>query len=520
VGGEGIHGYTRLVMTIIPAGPVSSEAPVPTGGVRLTWAPELAERLRAGMPLTVLGQLPLDPPLGHLLVLGRSDGAPGQRSVSLAAAIMPAGSAGALALAPFGLGPLAGALQPPAELRERFATRRTSEALFILDDEGRDRFAVGPGVVLNQLVVSCGTWPLLVPLFGPRTRSRPAANLAALEADLDSFCIVVGTTVDAIYRRQRVIPPGLALTIRPTGLNVDAALGGLRWLGKSAADLVSKLPKPVTGPGPTPILPRAAVTEVTPGASFEEVGGQEEAKRELQAICLAVRDPDAYRLWGARPPKGVLLYGPPGTGKTLLARCMAQEAAATFIHVRATDVTSKWYGEAERRVQQVFDRARREAPSVVFFDEIDAIARMREDSHEATHRVVSTLLENMDGLLESQGVIVIAATNRPEAVDPAILRPGRFDRLVEVPLPDRAGRRGIFRVHVNKAERQAGRELFEPLDDQGWQRLLENSDGFSGAEIAEVVRRVLEDKVRSGAREGQITLAELLDQARTITPRW
>jgi transitional endoplasmic reticulum ATPase len=254
--------------------------------------------------------------------------------------------------------------------------------------------------------------------------------------------------------------------------------------------------------------------------AFEEVGGQEEAKRELQAICLAIRDPEAYRLWGARPPKGVLLYGPPGTGKTLLARCLAQEAAARFVHVRATDVTSKWYGEAERRVQDVFDRARREAPSVIFLDEIDAIARAREDSHEATHRVVSTLLENMDGLEESKGVVVVAATNRPEAVDPAILRPGRFDRLVEVPLPDRTGRRAIFGVHLRKAERQAARELFEPLDDGGWELLLDGTEGFSGAEIAEVVRRALEDKVRSGAREGQITLDELLAHARTVAPRW
>jgi transitional endoplasmic reticulum ATPase len=216
----------------------------------------------------------------------------------------------------------------------------------------------------------------------------------------------------------------------------------------------------------------------------------------------------------------VLLYGPPGTGKTLLARCLAQEAAAQFFHVRATDITSKWYGEAERRVQDIFERARKGAPAVIFLDEIDAIARAREDSHEATHRVVSTLLENMDGLEESKGVMVVAATNRPEAVDPAILRPGRFDRLVEVPLPDRTGRRAIFDVHLGKAERQAGRALFEPLDERSWEQLLDESEGFSGAEIEEVVRRSLEDKVRSGARDGQITLAELVAHARTIAPRW
>ena len=164
------------------------------------------------MTLTVIGQLPLDPPLGRLLVLGRSDGSGAQRSAALAAAIMPMGSTSALALAPFGLGPLAGALQPPAELRERFPTRRTSEAIFVLDEQGRDRFAAGPGVVLNQLIVSCGTWPFLVPLFGPRARVRPVADAALLAQDLDAFCAVVGMTVDAIYRRQRscasIFPPG------------------------------------------------------------------------------------------------------------------------------------------------------------------------------------------------------------------------------------------------------------------------------------------------------------------------
>jgi transitional endoplasmic reticulum ATPase len=256
------------------------------------------------------------------------------------------------------------------------------------------------------------------------------------------------------------------------------------------------------------------------GSSFDEVGGQEEAKRELQAVCLAIREPEAYRRWGARPPKGVLLYGPPGTGKTLLARCLAQESGAHFVHVRATDVASKWYGEAERRLQAVFDQARRQPPAVLFFDEIDALARAREDAHEATHRVVSTLLENMDGLEESRGVVVVAATNRPEAVDAALTRPGRFDRLVEVPLPNRAGRQSIFRVHLRKAERQAERALFEPIDGDGWEQLLDATEDFSGADVAETVRRVLEVKVRSGALDGQITLDELLAQAATVSRPW
>ena len=513
-------------MAIVPSGPHgrSPSQPQPVPALRLLWAPELAERLYAGLPLTVLGQVGLEPPLGRLLVVGRSEaeGESGRRTMALAAVVMPEGSAGALALAPFGLGPLAGAMEPPAALREQFRTRRTSDAIYVQAEDGADAYVVGPGVVLTQLVISCGAWPLLVPLFGPRTRARPMTDALVVRRDLNDFCAVVSATVTALYRRRGIHPAAQTLTLRPTGLNVDAALGGLRWLGNAAADLVSRLPKaaPFLPPGESGSVGRASITEVTPGASFDDVCGQEEAKRELQAICLAIRDPESYRRWGARPPKGVLLYGPPGTGKTLLARCLAREAGATFIHLRATDITSKWYGEAERRLQSAFDRARRERPAVIFFDEIDSIARVREDSHEATHRVVSTLLENMDGLEESKGVIVIAATNRPEAVDSALTRPGRFDRLVEVPLPDRRGRRQIFEVHLRKAEANAGRRLFEELTGADWDRLLDASEGFSGAEIEETVRRALEAKVRAGATEGEISLGELLDQAATVNRPW
>jgi len=212
----------------------------------------------------------------------------------------------------------------------------------------------------------------------------------------------------------------------------------------------------------------------------------------------------------------VLLYGPPGTGKTMLARALAHEAGARFLHVRATDVVSKWYGEAERRVQQAFDRARNQAPAVIFFDEIDAVARDRDLSHEATHRMVSTFLENMDGLHGVDGVIVLAATNRPEAVDDALTRPGRFDRLVEVPMPDRQGRQAIFRVHLRLSERKAGRRLFSDIDEEHWAALLDATEGFSGADVAETVRRALEAKVRSRATGGEIEPEELIGVASGI----
>jgi transitional endoplasmic reticulum ATPase len=250
-----------------------------------------------------------------------------------------------------------------------------------------------------------------------------------------------------------------------------------------------------------------------PAASFSDVGGLTEAKRELEAVCAALSRPEVYRRWGTRPPKGVLLYGPPGTGKTLLARCVAGQARASFYHIRAVDVASMWYGQAERRLQEAFDRARKQTPAVVFLDEIDALTPPRETSHEASHRVVSTLLENLDGLRPLEGVVVVAATNTPQSVDPALLRPGRLDRLVEVPLPDAEARAQILHVHMRRAERRAGRRLFESSD---WRRLIRATDGMSGAEIEETVRRALEERVRlhdAADALGLITEAELLDAA-------
>lgn len=230
-----------------------------------------------------------------------------------------------------------------------------------------------------------------------------------------------------------------------------------------------------------------------PRTTFSDVGGLAEAKRELESVCVALSRPESYRRWGARPPKGVLLYGPPGTGKTLLARCVAGQARAAFFHVRAVDVSSMWYGQAERRLQEAFDRARRQRPAVVFLDEVDALTPPREFAHEATHRVVSTLLENLDGLRPLEGVVVLAATNTLESVDAALLRPGRLDRLIEVPLPDAEARSQILRVHMRRAERRAQRPLFERSD---WQRLVRSTEGMSGAELEEVVRRALEARVR------------------------
>lgn len=268
--------------------------------------------------------------------------------------------------------------------------------------------------------------------------------------------------------------------------------------------------KAITGNSDGPPIQRASYV---PAASFSDVGGLSEAKRELESVCVALSKPEIYQRWGARPPKGVLLYGPPGTGKTLLARCVAGQAHAAFFHVRAVDVASMWYGQAERRLQDAFDRARKQTPAVVFLDEVDALTPPRETSHEASHRVVSTLLENLDGLRPLEGVVVVAATNTPESVDPALMRPGRLDRLVEVPLPEAEARAQILHVHMRRAERRAGRRLFETSD---WKRLVRATDGMSGAEIEETVRRALEERVRlndDADARGLITEVELLEAA-------
>ena len=459
-----------------------------SGGVR--WAPALAKALRGGLPLTVIGRQVAPSPLSSVVVLARS----GAGGAALATLFLPTVERGAFALTPLGLG-RALAFDPRRALGEAFPTRRRGSGLYILDEAGQEQFVLAPGL-FNQTTLTAGGWPLLLPLVVPHAPTRP---LDRIEAELDRYCAALAVALNTLRT-----PVGLELA--DTGLNVDAVLSGLAGLGRGVAGF---------GGARKPGRVHKEAEEADPVA-FPDVGGQDEAKSQLEAICLALQNPGAYQEWGARPPRGALLFGPPGTGKTLLARCVARESGAKFIHVRVTDITSKWYGEAERKLQEAFDWARKEAPAVLFFDEIDALARPREEAHEATHRLVSTFLENMDGLQGTDGVVVLAASNRPESVDAALTRPGRFDRLIEVPLPDREGRRQVFEVHVRRAERRAGRPVFEAIDEAGWERLLDASQGHSGADIAEAVRRALEAKVRAGASGGQVSQDELLAQAMSV----
>ena len=226
------------------------------------------------------------------------------------------------------------------------------------------------------------------------------------------------------------------------------------------------------------VLPEAvAVKEAkVPAVTYEDIGGlKEELKRVREMIELPLKHPELFDRLGIEPPKGVLLYGPPGTGKTLIAKAVANESGANFFAINGPEVMSKWYGESEARLRKIFEDAEKNAPSIVFIDELDAIAPKREEvTGEVERRVVATLCTVLDGLKSRGKVIVIGATNRPNALDPAIRRPGRFDREIEIGVPDREGRKEILQIHTR------GMPLAKDVD---LDRLADITHGFVGADL-------------------------------------
>jgi transitional endoplasmic reticulum ATPase len=229
----------------------------------------------------------------------------------------------------------------------------------------------------------------------------------------------------------------------------------------------------------TPSAMREVYIE-TPDVRWSDIGGLEDVKRQLQeAVEWPLKYPELYKKLGHTMPKGILLHGPSGTGKTMLAKAVATESEANFISVRGPELLSKWVGESERGVREVFRRARQAAPCVIFFDEIDSIAPVRGMGGDSmvTERVVSQLLTEMDGIQSLQGVVVLAATNRIDMVDPALLRPGRFDKLIYVGMPDKYARQKILEIHTKN----------KPLaEDVRLDKIAEMCEDFSGADVAAV----------------------------------
>ncbi|MGM5481906.1 MAG: CDC48 family AAA ATPase [Nanobdellota archaeon] len=245
----------------------------------------------------------------------------------------------------------------------------------------------------------------------------------------------------------------------------------------------------------------------TPNVSWDDVGGLDDVKQELkEAIEWPLKNPLSFRRLGVKPPTGVLLYGPPGTGKTLIAKAVAKEGGVNFISVKGSELLSKWVNETPQRVKKIFEKARQVAPTIVFFDEIDAVASNRLTSEKASENpsmsAVQQLLVEMDGLEELNDVIVVAATNRPDLMDTALLRPGRFDRIVMAPVPDEKTRKKIFEVHLKSM----------PVEGVDSQYLTKKSEGYVGADIEAVCREAGMLALRDDL-EAKVVTKKYFDQA-------
>ena len=256
-----------------------------------------------------------------------------------------------------------------------------------------------------------------------------------------------------------------------------------------------------------------------PTVGWEDLGGLDDAISSLkEGVELPLKNPRAFEQLGIRPAKGFLLYGPPGTGKTLLAKAVAKEAEANFISIKSSDLLSKWYGESEQQIARMFARARAVAPCVVFIDEIDSLVPARGSSMnepQVTARVVNTILAEMDGMEELSSIVVIGATNRPTLVDPALLRPGRFDELVYVGAPDQGGREHILKIHTS---------AMPMADDVDLAAIAREAERFTGADLEDVVRRAGLNAIRrtSGVPDTvtKADFADALEDSRpTVTPK-
>jgi len=236
------------------------------------------------------------------------------------------------------------------------------------------------------------------------------------------------------------------------------------------------------------IVRPSAMREVlveTPTTKWKDIGGIENVKRDLkEAVEWPLKFPDSFERMGVNPPKGVLLYGPPGTGKTLLAKAVASESEANFIQIKGPSLLSMWVGKSEEGVRKVFERARQVSPCIIFFDEIDSLASRRSSAvspgTRVTENVLNQLLAEMDGIEDLTNVIVVGATNRPDILDPALMRPGRFDRIVYVPIPEKEGRLEILKIHTEKMPIENKIALIE--------KIAEETEGYTGADIEALAR--------------------------------
>ncbi|MCX6791913.1 MAG: AAA family ATPase [Candidatus Gottesmanbacteria bacterium] len=304
------------------------------------------------------------------------------------------------------------------------------------------------------------------------TEWRKIEDFNQFTKEVGNFCLTVQALVEAVYIEANQKIPKMELVLRKEPIDKKILLAAV-------------------GEERTVSLTETTETETVevPAVIFEDIGGQKDAVEKLREISFALKNPESFQRWGSRLPKGVLLVGSPGNGKTLLGKAMAHEAKACFVPVNISDILSCWVGRSEGKVTALFDEAkRRDGKTILFFDEIDALGRSRDKTtHDYTASLLLTINQNMDGIRVNPNVIVLGTTNKKEDIDPALLREGRFDMIINVPLPDTIGRVEILAIHMAKAEKEAGGKVFDEINLRS---LSEKTEGSSGARLVEIIRRV------------------------------
>jgi len=318
-----------------------------------------------------------------------------------------------------------------------------------------------------------------------KTEVKEARSVTIAPADPHVMLQMMGGGIDLLGK-----PVTKGDVISSAGLMSFFGLGEIKFVVTDTSPSGIVLVTEVTD---IKVLPRAVEVKeakvMVPAVTYEDIGGLKvELQRVREMIELPLKHPEVFDRLGIEPPKGVLLHGPPGTGKTLIAKAVANESGAHFIDIAGPEIMSKWYGESEARLRKVFEDAEKNAPSIVFIDELDAIAPKREEvTGEVERRVVATLCTALDGLKARGKVIVIGATNRVNALDPAIRRPGRFDREIELGVPDRDGRKEILQIHTR------GMPLAKDID---LDRYANITHGFVGADLEALVKEAAMSALR------------------------
>ncbi|MBR9678932.1 MAG: CDC48 family AAA ATPase [Nanoarchaeota archaeon] len=344
-------------------------------------------------------------------------------------------------------------------------------------------------------------------IFKIHTRSMPLAN----DVDIKQLSKIthgfVGADIEAVCKEAAMLALRRYLPeIKQAESDGDEEISNEILMKIQVTDTDFK--------GALKVVQPSAMREVMieiPNIKWDDVGGLEEIKSDLkESVEWPLKYPNSFKKIGIKPPKGILLYGPPGCGKTLLAKAVANESEANFISVKGPELISKWVGESEKAIREIFRKARQVAPSIIFFDEIDAIASRRgmETGPKVAERVVNQILTEMDGLEELSEVIVIAATNRPDMIDEGLLRPGRFDKLILVTPPDIVARKKIFEVHTKKM----------PLKNMTFNKFAEKTEGYSGADVEAIVREAGMTALRKNKKAVAVTKEHFENAFKQVRP--